>query len=282
MIDYVQRMAGYALTGVTSEHAFFFCYGRGANGKGTLINTLTGIMSDYSAVAEMETFTASNTDRHSTDVAMLRGARFVTAQETEEGRRWAEAKIKSMTGGDPITARYMRQDNFTFIPRFKLVIAGNRKPGLRGVDEAIRRRIHLVPFGVTIPVAERDLALFDKLKAEWPGILAWAIEGCLKWQAIGLNPPAAVRDATAEYLDAEDTINLWLEEHCVREPNAWTPSSVLFASWKAHAERCGEPEGSQRRFVQMLEAKGFESKRTNKGRGVAGIRLRQDNMTPAP
>jgi len=282
LIDYVQRMAGYALTGVTSEHAFFFCYGTGSNGKGTLINTLTGIMGDYSAVAQMETFAASNIDRHPTDLAMLLAARIVTAQETEEGRRWAEAKIKSITGGDPITARFMRQDNFTFLPQFKLVIAGNHKPGLRGVDEAIRRRFHLIPFSVTIPANERDLNLPEKLKEEWPGILAWMIEGCLKWQSSGLNPPAAVVDATAKYLEAEDTINLWLEECCEKKNNEWERSSVLFASWTQYAERCGEHAGSQKRFVQMLEAKGFEPKRTNKGRGVAGIRLRQDNMTPAP
>lgn len=279
LIDYVQRVAGYALTGVTSEHALFFCYGTGANGKSTLLNTLTGIMGDYSAVAQMETFTASSIDRHPTDLAMLRAARTVTAQETEEGRRWAEAKIKSVTGGDPITARYMRQDNFTFIPQFKLVIAGNHKPGLRGVDEAIRRRIHLIPFAVTIPEGERDPALFDKLKAEWPGILAWAIQGCLKWQSDGgLKPPAAVLDATAKYLEAEDTINLWLEEYCEKNPNAWERSSVLFESWKQYAEQCGEPAGSRKRFVQMLEAKGFPSNRTNKGRGVPGLRLRQDKL----
>jgi putative DNA primase/helicase len=279
LIDYVQRVAGYALTGVTSEHALFFCYGTGANGKSTLLNTLTGIMGDYAAVATMETFTATNIDRHPTDLAMLRGARTVTAQETEEGRRWAEAKIKSVTGGDPITARFMRQDNFTFIPQFKLVIGGNHKPGLRGVDEAIRRRIHLIPFAVTIPEGERDPSLFDKLKAEWPGILAWAIEGCLKWQSGGgLKPPAAVVDATAKYLEAEDTLNLWLEECCEKNPNAWQRSSELFDSWKAYAERCGEPSGSRTRFVQMLEAKGFPSNRTNKGRGIPGLRLRHDKL----
>jgi len=174
----------------------------------------------------------------------------------------------------------MRQDYFTFIPQFKLVIAGNRKPGLRGVDEAIRRRIHLIPFGITIPEGERDLALPDKLKAEWPGILAWMIEGCLKWQANGLNPPAAVRDATAEYLEAEDTIKLWLEEYCERKADAWERSSVLFESWKQYAEQCGERAGSRKRFVQMLEAKGFKSNRTNKGRGVPGVRLREGNTQP--
>ncbi len=177
----IKRMAGYALTGSIREHALFFAFGTGANGKGVAINTLTGIMGDYAAVAGIETFTASTSDRHPTDLAMLRGARLVTAQETEEGRRWAESRIKSMTGGDPITARFMRQDFFTFQPTFKLLIAGNHRPGLRGVDEAIRRRFHLVPFAVRIAQDKRDLDLPEKLKVEWPGILKWAVEGCLEW-----------------------------------------------------------------------------------------------------
>lgn len=203
LIDYLQRVAGYFLTGSTAEHVLFFCYGTGANGKSTVLNTLSGIMASYCAVAQMETFTASKADRHPTELAMLRGARLVTANETEQGRRLAEARIKSVTGGDPITARQMRQDPFTFFPQFKLAMAGNHKPGLSGVDEAIRRRIHLIPFAVKIPEEDRDQDLPEKLKAEWPGILAWMIEGCLKWQAIGLKPPDAVKKATEIYLESE-------------------------------------------------------------------------------
>ena len=197
---YLKHSAGYALTGSTREHVLQFLYGTGANGKGVFLNTIVGIMADYARVATMETFTASTNDRHPTDLAMLRGARLVTAQETEQGRRWAEAKIKSLTGGDPITARFLYQDNFTFVPQFKLQIAGNHRPGLTGVDEAIRRRFHLVPFDQTIPEHERDHELSNKLKAEWPGILAWMLEGCLEWQKIGLSPPEIVRAATDNYL----------------------------------------------------------------------------------
>jgi putative DNA primase/helicase len=190
--DFLQRVSGYALTGSTREHALFFGFGTGGNGKGVFLNTLAGIMGGYATVAPMETLTASGSDHHPTDLAMLRGARLVTAQETEEGRRWAEAKIKALTGGDPISARFMRQDFFTFNPTFKLFVAGNHKPALRGVDEAIRRRMHLIPFLVTIPAAERDPELGEKLKAEWPGILAWMIDGCLDWQRQRLAPPTAV------------------------------------------------------------------------------------------
>src|SRR5438045_600946 len=209
---FLQRVTGYALTGSTSEHALFFAYGTGANGKGILLNTVAAILGDYAKTAPMETFTATQGDRHPTELAGLMGARLVTAQETEQGRRWAESKIKSMTGGDPIAARFMRQDFFEFVPQFKLLIAGNHKPGLRGVDEAIRRRLHLIPFTVTIPPDRRDPDLFEKLKPEWPGILKWAIDGCLAWQRDRLTPPGIVREATAAYLAAEDAIAQWLDE----------------------------------------------------------------------
>jgi putative DNA primase/helicase len=273
---YIKRMCGYALTGSIREHALFFAYGTGANGKGVTINTLTGLMGDYAAVASIETFTASTSDRHPTDLAMLRGARLVTAQETEEGRRWAESRIKAMTGGDPITARFMRQDFFTFAPTFKLLIAGNHRPGLRNVDEAIRRRFNLLPFAVKIAAADRDHDLPEKLKAEWPGILKWAIEGCLEWQRDGLAAPPAVIDATAEYLEAEDATASWMVECCITDGSLHSGSSSLFASWKTWAEAAGEHPGSQKGFSQKLVANGFAAKRMPSGdtAGFLGLGLK--------
>jgi putative DNA primase/helicase len=190
---------------------------------------------------------------------MLRGARAVIAQETEEGQRWAEARIKAMTGGDAISARFMRQDNFTFTPTFKLMIAGNHKPSLRSVDEAVRRRFNLVPFTVTIPKGERDPTLPERLKAEWPGILAWAIEGCLEWQRIGLSPPPAVQAATASYLADEDTIGLFLAERCTTgDPNATVEVKDLFAAWAEWSARAGEFTGSIKRFSTALAARGLQ------------------------
>jgi putative DNA primase/helicase len=183
---------------------------------------MAGILGDYHRTAPIETFTASNSDRHPTDLAGLRGARLVSASETEEGRLWAESRIKQLTGGDMISARFMRQDFFDFLPAFKLFITGNHKPSLRSVDEAIRRRFHLIPFAVTIPPEERDPDLKVKLEAEWPGILAWLIQGCLSWQASGLRPPQAVQEATAAYLEAEDAIAAWIEERCEIDPQAWS------------------------------------------------------------
>lgn len=280
---FLQRVAGYSLTGVTREHALFFGYGTGANGKGTFLNTLTGIMGGYAAVASMETFVASQTDRHPTDLAMLRGARLVAAQETEEGRRWAEAKIKALTGGDPITARFMRQDFFTFNPAFKLFIAGNHKPGLRNVDEAIRRRLHLVPFEVKIPETERDTNLHEKLKAEWSGILAWAIAGCLEWQKIGLAPPQAVRDATEQYLETEDAFGQWLADCCDEAAPLWDSSANLFVSWRQWAERAVENIGSQKRFSQALASKGFKPGRGTRGeKGFFGLHIKVPQKQERP
>jgi putative DNA primase/helicase len=285
-IGFLQRILGYALTGVTREHALFFCYGTGANGKSTLINTVVACIGDYHRTAAIETFTASKADRHPTDLAGLRGARLVTAVETEEGRRWDEAKVKALTGGDKISARFMRQDFFEYNPNFKLLLAGNHKPGLRSVDEAIRRRFHLLPFLAIIPPGERDDQLGEKLKAEGPGILAWMIEGCLDWQRQGLDPPEVVKAATAEYLEAEDALAAWIREAGDADPNGFELSTELYASWKRFAADSGEYIGSMRKFVQKLEDRGA-SIGLRKGRnstghnGFYGLRLRSCELAPA-
>ncbi len=274
LIAYHRRVLGYALTGITREQALFFGHGEGANGKSVLLSTAAGILKTYHRSAPMETFTASNVDRHPTDLAMLQGARLVTATETEEGRRWAEARIKQLTGDDPVEARFMRQDFFTYKPQFKLFIAGNNKPGLRRVDEAIRRRFHLIPFAVTIPPGERDKELPIKLKAEWPGILAWGIEGCLDWQKAGLRQSQAVRDATAEYLEDEDVVATWIDERCERDPTAWAASSALFGSWASWAAATGEHAGGSKAFSQSLEKRGFRRLKKETGQGFVGLRLK--------
>jgi putative DNA primase/helicase len=273
LVAFLQRIAGYALTGLTREHALFFLFGTGANGKTTFINAITSCVGDYHRTAPIETFTDSRAERHPTDLASLRGARLVTAVETEEGRRWAESKIKALTGGDKIAARFMRQDFFEYAPQFKLVIAGNHKPGLRSVDEAIRRRFNLIPFTITIPPAERDENLSDKLKTELPGILAWMIQGCLEWQRQGFAPPEAVTSATAAYLEAEDAITTWIDDCCEHDPNAWEKTAALFASWNAWADKAGEYVGSRRRFAERLEARGITPTRRRDGRGFTGLRL---------
>jgi putative DNA primase/helicase len=237
------------------------------------MSTIRGILGDYHTTAPMDTFVMSHQSGHPTDLAGLIAARLVTAAEIDEGKTWAEAKIKSITGGDEISARFMRQDFFTFVPVFKLMIAGNHKPRLRTIDEAIRRRMRLIPFNVTIPRDERDKHLAEKLKAEWPAILRWMIDGCLRWQAEGLNPPPAVADATDEYLSAEDSLNTWIEEKCACKPRFEDEAGNLFTSWKGWAERNGEYVGSAKAFGAKLQAKGYVRRRANGKTTYAGIQV---------
>ncbi|MBI4395445.1 MAG: bifunctional DNA primase/polymerase [Elusimicrobia bacterium] len=272
--SYLSRLAGYCLTGVTSEHALFFLYGTGANGKSVFINTLASVLGDYATNAPMDTFMETKTEKHPTDLASLCGARLVTSIEVEKGRRWAEAKIKSLTGGDKISARFMRQDFFEYKPQFKLLIAGNHKPSMRDVDEAMRRRLHLIPFTVTIPPEKRDKALTERLLEERNGILKWAVEGCLEWQRIGLKPPASVVEATEEYFESQDALGRWMEEECVINPNYTATTEDLFYSWKAWSERCGEYTGSLQKFSEDLQKKGFARNRSSKKKGFRGLTLK--------
>jgi putative DNA primase/helicase len=271
--QFMQRFAGYSLTGDISEEALFFAYGGGANGKGTFLHAITGILADYHRAAPIATFTESRFEQHPTDLAMLKGARLVTASETQQGRRWDESRIKMLTGGDPVSARFMRQDFFQYMPHFKLFIAGNHKPRLRSVDVAIRRRFRLLPFMVTIPEAKRDPELKNKLRAEWPGILEWMLAGCADWQERGLAPPDAVMEATSAYLDAEDTLADWIEVCCFRNPNVSDTVQLLFASWTEWAEKAGERVGSKREFGDRLEEAGFKRERTNKAREIVGLKV---------
>lgn len=272
---YLERVAGYALTGNTGEHALFFFYGTGANGKSVFLNTLAAVLGDYATNASMDTFIETRTDRHPTDLAALRGARLVTSIEVENGRRWAESKIKSLTGGDKISARFMRQDFFEYRPQFKLLIAGNHKPGLRDIDEAMHRRLHLVPFTVTIPPEKRDKSLCEKLLAEKDFILQWAIAGCLEWQERGLEPPHCVRSATEEYFEAEDAFGRWIDECCSRDRNLTSGTSELFASWKEWADKFEEYVGSMKRFSEGLAQRGYAKRRDWRGRmGFIGIALK--------
>lgn len=277
LIDFLQRMLGYCLTGQTTEHALFFLHGGGGNGKSTFLNVVTGILGTYARNAPMEVFVASHSDRHPTELAMLRGARLVTAVETEEGRRWAESRIKALTGGDAITARFMRADFFTFTPRFKLLVIGNHKPRLVCVDEAMRRRLHLVPFEArfTGDRVVRDMPA--RLRSEWPGILAWMVEGCRKWQAEGLNPPERVRAATEGYFANQDTLAEWRAERCETGPGYWETPTRLFNAWKNYAKEAEYPVGTRASFNDRMEAAGFRQfKDYQKGRHWQGIRLKPE------
>jgi P4 family phage/plasmid primase-like protien len=276
LIAYLQRVSGYALTGDVSEHALFFLYGDGGNGKGTFLNTLQAILGDHVTVAAMDTFAASRGSSHPTDLALLRGARLVTAQETEEGRAWNEVRIKALTGGDPLSARFMRQDFFTFQPTFKLIFSGNHRPSLRSVDGATRRRFNMIPFTHKPDKPDRHLA--EKLKAEWPGILRWAIDGCLAWQKQTLDPPEIVRNATEAYFDEQDLFTQWIAECCDIGPMKSDTRAALYGSWKAWCERNGDQPGGVKTFSQALVRVGFDKVKNTPGqngkRGFKGITVR--------
>jgi putative DNA primase/helicase len=280
LIDFLQRFLGYCVTGATFEHVLLFLYGTGANGKSTFIKTVTGIFGDYAIVAPMELFLASKHERHPTEIAKLRGARLVVAQETEKGRRWDEQKIKQLTSDDKLTGRFMRQDFFDFTPTHKLIITGNNKPTLRTIDEAIRRRFLLVPFTVKIPVHERDTKLAEKLQAEWPAIMRWITDGCMQWQRDGgLMVPDVVRKATDSYFDDQNTIGQWLEDWAVNDVNAFETTANLFKNWMVWCAETNSYVGTEKDFVQELEEacrdwRGFKRVRKDRfGRGFNGIAL---------
>jgi putative DNA primase/helicase len=201
----------------------------------------------------------------------------VVAQETQKGRRWDETKIKALTGGDKITARFMRQDFFDFDPTFKLFITGNHKPRLHTVDETMRRRLLLVPFTVQIPPAERDPHLLHKLEAERPAILRWCIDGCLEWQQIGLAPPAIVLDATDAYFADQDMLQQWLDE-CTEDagPFAFIRTGQLFASWRSWCEERNYAPGTAMALSETLADRGYEKKRDNQGqRGFRALGIKE-------
>jgi putative DNA primase/helicase len=271
---FLQQWTGYCLTGDTREHALAFVHGGGGNGKSVFLNTVSYILLNYAVTASMDTFTASRSDKHPTDLAMLRGARLVTASETEEGRAWAESRIKQMTGGDPISARFMRQDFFTFQPQFKLCIVGNHQPALRNVDDAARRRFNIIPFNRK--PAKPDRGLETKLRGEAPAILRWMLDGCLDWQQGGLVRPASIVEATETYFAEQDVFGQWLSDCCRVEldnRNISEFATDLFESWSTYAEHAGEYAGSAKAFGQNLVKRGFAKKKTMHGRTYSGIRL---------
>ena len=274
LVRFLQRAVGYALTGHTSEQVLLLLYGTGANGKSTFLETLRALLGDYATQTDFTTFQKREGEGVRNDLARLVGTRFVSAVEAEAGVPFAEALVKQVTGGDVITARFLFREFFEFRPTFKLWLAANHKPTVRGSDHGIWRRIRLVPFTVTIPAAERDPKLLDKLTAELPGILAWAVRGCLDWRKNGLGAPDAVKAATASYRQEMDAFGGFLDEACERHPAATVTAKALYAAYQAWCEANGERPRSQKALAMGLRERGFASVRTKRARGWAGVRLR--------
>ena len=282
---FVQRAVGYSLTGATSEQCMFINHGVGANGKSTFQEAIAGALGDYAMRAPTEMLLARRSGSVPNDIARLRGARFVTASETGEGRRLAESLIKDLTGQDTITARFMRAEWFDFTPTHKLWLSTNHKPEIRGTDPAIWRRIRLIPWSVAIPPAEQDKRLPDKLRKERAGILAWAVRGCLQWQKMGLGEPDEVRRATGEYRAEMDPLRDFFAERCVVADDAQVMASELLAAYDLWRVPNNEPEITMTKFGRMLVERGFQKARAKNGpnRGKVlyiGIGLRTDDTPP--
>lgn len=258
LIGFVQRAVGYSLTGRVDEQCLFFLWGHGENGKSTFLNVLQRLMGDYAIAAEPDLLIATNGDKHSTGVADLVGRRVAIVQETEEGRRFAEATLKQLTGGDKIRARRMRQDFFEFDPTHKIWMAANHKPNVRGTDHAIWRRIRLIPFTASLAPGQKDERLLDKLLAELPGIMRWALDGCSSWQRDGLQPPASVVQATQEYRTEQDHIGRFIEDHCALDAGTCVAASELRRTYEAWCQENGERPWSAKAMAPQLVERGCE------------------------
>jgi putative DNA primase/helicase len=282
VIDYVQRVFGYCLTGITREHAFWFFFGVGANGKSVLLNTIQRLMGDYACVIPGDLLVEARGERHPTELAMLQGRRLAIAAEFSNDRKLNGERVKSLTAGDPQTARFMRQDYFTFSPQAKFICAGNHRPKLRRVDEGVRRRINLLNFGVTIPAGERDKELAARLEKEWPAILRWALQGCLAWQrADGLNPPLPVQKASRDYIKGQDVLGQWIDEEIILDASARAGTKELHANYQHWITKRGEHPLGEKSFSQDLEDLGYErcekaeDARGKEVRGFIGLKLKK-------
>jgi putative DNA primase/helicase len=262
LIFFLQKWTGYALTGDTGEQILLFLYGTGANGKSTCLVTLLNLFGDYGKQAAPSLLIEKKNDSHPTEVADLRGARLVVCVEVGAGRKMAEVLVKQLTGGDKVKARFMRQDFFEFEPTHKIVLAANHKPVIRGTDNAIWRRIRQIPFEVTIPPEEQDPDLTEKLKAELPGILTWAVQGCLAWRRERLTPPMEVVRATEQYRDEMDILWGFLAEKCLVDPQFRAGATDLYRAYAAWAEANGERAISQRAFGFAMEERGLRKDRS--------------------
>jgi putative DNA primase/helicase len=259
LVAFLQRMVGYTLTGSTREQCLFLLYGRTKTGKSTFLGTIGELMGPYGKQAETSTFLYKERDEVRNDLADLAGSRYVSAVEMQQGRRLAEALVKRVTGGtDKLKARFLFHEYFEFRPQFKLFFGTNHRPVIKENDDAIWERLRLVPFAVHIPKEERDLNLDARLRAELTGILTWAVQGCLAWQAQGLAEPAEVMQATKEYQAEHDVIQRFLDECCTTTvADAKVKSGVLYDAFKKWCERTREDAGSAVTFSRTLEEKGF-------------------------
>jgi putative DNA primase/helicase len=275
LIGFVQRAVGYSLVGAIFDQVLLFCWGTGSNGKSTMLHAISKLLGDYAATLAAETLLARKADPAlaMNDLSTLQGTRFVIAVESDMGRQLAEARVKQLTSVEPLKVKRLFADVFSIAPSFKVWVASNHKPRITGTDDAIWRRVKLIPFAVGIPDAEQDHALGAKLEAEREGILAWAVRGCLNWQSDGLGVPKEVRQATADYREQMDHMAGFLAERCSVEPEATVTATELYDAFLEWSKRSGEDPPPKRTFGLLLQERGFTSRRTMRSRQWLGLRL---------
>lgn len=274
MLDYIQKCVGYSLTGSTSEQCAFFLFGTGRNGKSTFLEIVRGILGDYATNIQPQTIMVNpkSGNAPSSDIARLKGARLVTSVEPNEGMRLDEGLLKQLTGDDVVTARKMFSEEFEFKPEFKLWMATNHKPLIRGTDTGIWRRIHLIPFEVQIPIDRVDKKLKYKLVKESEGILKWAVQGCIRWQNEGLSMPQKVLEAVREYQHEMDVISTFMDACCIGEGEV--KASRLYAVYAKWAEEHNEYVMSSTKFgTELTKRDGIGKKKTRDGWYYTGVSI---------
>jgi len=270
LVRFLQRCAGYSLTGSVAEHALLVIYGPGGNGKGVLINTLATIAGSYHREATPDTFVEGKGRTHETAMAFIAGARIVTSSETDQGGSWNEATMKRAVAGDPVTARFLYKNPFTYRPTYKIWIATNHLPKLKSIGPAMRRRIHLLELDYVPKRPDPDLEA--TLRGEHEAILAWMLEGAREWRKQGLNPPKSVTRATDEYFEEQDVMGVWLREKTRRSEGAVTPTSALCESYNRFLRSRNMPEVDASYFGRQLSAKGYQRDLAKAHRGAARTR----------
>lgn len=277
VISFMQRLLGYTLTGDISEQILAFCYGVGSNGKNTLLDLAMEIMGTYSLKLGADVLMHQRHSGHPTELAQLHGKRLAFSNEIESGHYWAESRIKELTGDAQLSARYMRQDFFTFDQTQKHIVAGNYRPRLKGGDAGIARRMVLVPFNACFRGKNKDKGLPEKLAKESPGILQWMIEGAVIWSQAGLHVPEKIRAASEEYMSDMDDFAMWVEDCCTLDPygNGFTRSALLFECYHYWKKARNEAPLNSKGFADELQRRfpTVTHKRQKDGRGFCGISL---------
>ena len=271
LISYIQRAVGYSLTGDTGEQVMFMLYGKGANGKSVFLEIISCLMGDYAANTPFSTFEVTKRNEASNDLAALKGKRIVTAIETNEDRRLDEARVKSVTGGDRITCRFLFAEYFSYTPHFKIWMAVNHKPLIKGTDRGIWRRVILVPFTKNFE-GRADKELVSKLKAELPGILNWALKGLKEWKQNDLGTAKAIEAASDEYRQESDLVQQWLDEETTLDATETTPCYDAYSYFVQWCKHRGYPTWSNNSFGRAMTEKGFVRKSNGKTREYVGLK----------